>query len=51
MALVSAAMRDQAGQIAQRAVRIELKQQKGFNRELALATRFPRDQFEKEKSA
>jgi len=42
MALVSAAMRDQAGQIAQRAVRIELKQQKDFNRELALATRFPR---------
>ena len=41
MALVSAGMRDQASQIAQRAVRIDLKQQKDFNRELALATRFP----------
>jgi len=51
MALVSTGMRDQASQIAQRAVRIELKQQKDFNRELTLATRFPRDPFEKEKSA
>jgi len=51
MALVSAAMRDQASQIAQRAVRIELKQQKDFNRKLALATRFPRNRLEKEESA
>jgi uncharacterized 2Fe-2S/4Fe-4S cluster protein (DUF4445 family) len=51
MALVSAAMRDLASQVAQRAVRIELKQQKDFNRELALATRFPGGPFEKEKSA
>ncbi len=41
MALVSSKMRDKACQIARRAVRIDLKQQKGFNRELALATRFP----------
>ncbi len=44
MALVSSTMRDQAAQIAQHAVRIELKQQKNFNRELVLATRFPAQQ-------
>ncbi len=48
MALVSRTMRDEAGQIARRAVRIELKQQKDFNRELALATRFPGNEDEKE---
>ena len=42
MALVSSEMRTQAEQIARRAARIDLKQQKNFNRELALATRFPR---------
>jgi len=41
MALVSGRMRDRACQIARRAVRIDLKQQKNFNRELAHATRFP----------
>ena len=41
MALVSSRMRVRAGQIARRAVRIELKQQENFNRELAHATRFP----------
>ncbi len=51
MALVSRKIRDEAGRIAQRAVRIELKQQKDFNRELALATRFPANEVEKEKSA
>jgi len=43
MALVSKAMRAQAERIARRAVRIDLKQQKNFNRELALATRFPKE--------
>ena len=43
MALVSSEMRTQAGQIARRAVRVDLKQQKNFNRELALATRFPKE--------
>jgi len=43
MALVSSEMRTQAGQIARRAARIDLKQQKNFNRELALATRFPKE--------
>ena len=45
MALVSTEMRAQAEQIARRAVRIDLKQQKGFNRELALATRFPKERL------
>ena len=45
MALVSSEMRSQAEQIAQRAVRIDLKQQKNFNRELALATRFPKEKL------
>ncbi len=55
MALVSSKMRDQADQIARRAARIDLKQQKNFNRELAFATRFPDKQsdtgLEKEKQA
>jgi uncharacterized 2Fe-2S/4Fe-4S cluster protein (DUF4445 family) len=45
MALVSSEMRAQAEQIARRAVRIDLKQQKNFNRELALATRFPKERL------
>jgi len=45
MALVSSEMRTQAEQIARRAVRIDLKQQKNFNRELALATRFPKERL------
>ena len=45
MALVSSEMRTQAVQIARRAVRIDLKQQKNFNRELALATRFPKEKL------
>jgi len=45
MALVSSEMRTQAQQIARRAVRIDLKQQKNFNRELALATRFPKEKL------
>lgn len=45
MALVSSEMRAQAEQIAQRAARIDLKQQKNFNRELALATRFPKERL------
>lgn len=55
MALVSRDMRDQADKISRQAVRVELKQQKGFNRELALATRFPKKQVvipsEKEQQA
>jgi uncharacterized 2Fe-2S/4Fe-4S cluster protein (DUF4445 family) len=45
MALVSSEMRTEAEQIARRAVRIDLKQQKNFNRELALATRFPKERL------
>jgi len=42
MALVSGRMRGQSGEISRRAARIDLKQQENFNRELALATRFPK---------
>ena len=55
MALISRRMRDQADQISRRATRIDLKQQENFNRELALATRFPNKQadtgLEKERQA
>ncbi len=51
MALVSAASREQAGRVARLATRVELKQQEGFNRELALATRFPVRQQEKDRHA
>jgi len=48
MALVSSRMREQADQISQHAAKIDLKQQKSFNRELVLATRFPDKQSDKE---
>jgi len=46
MALVSSGMREQASHISRLAARIDLIQQKNFNRELALATRFPKNQPE-----